>query len=557
MAVSLAACGSNSGSNSDTESSAPAATSAAQEETSAGEASSKAAEEENSTATGGIMNAGAYLTDDNLNNLVPWQRTTSGSMMAAIDNLIYEPLFQYNNKAGALESCLGDADSRTWNADTTELTVQLNTDAKWQDGEDFTSADVVYTFETIRDNPQYDEYGVWGKLDEVTAEGDDAVVFKCSAPFLALENYLGFISIVPEHLWSSEDVSNFANPDPVGTGPFIYSNYTVGTSVELTSNTDYWMGAPKIDGITVVMYNSSPNLTLALISGDIDVSIDNTITMASVSEFLQQENASMDLFTGMGNFCVMINEDNPLLADAAVRKALCMAVDPQTVIQRGEYNCQKATSIAWLPDAFGDLVNQDAANSLAYDPDGAMKVLQDAGYVKGDDGVYAKDGNRLSFTYYNASGAPAQQAEAGIIQQYLLNIGVEIIPKVATWAELANIEAEGSFDLLQNSITFPADAYVAFDNSFSTDGNTNYFNYSNPEMDDLLSQASLETDHDKLVEIYGKIQDILAQDYVFIPMYNSGSHIPYYDGTMFAGWDTYPDHSVVSTQNLISIYPVQ
>ena len=66
----------------------------------------------------------------------------------------------------------------------------------------------------------------------------------------------------------------------------------------------------------------------------------------------------------------------------------------------------------------------------------------------------------------------------------------------------------------------------------------NYFRYRSDEMDGLLEQASAETDEEKLKDLYYQMQDLLAKDYVFLPMYNSSGHIPYYDGAAVS-WE-YP-----------------
>ena len=133
MMLSMAACGGNA------------------TETTGGESSSTA------EATGGTVMAGAYVLDSEMANMVPFANPTT-NMDYAVFNLIYEGLFYYNPKAGELQSALGDVDTIQWNDDYTQLTIELNQDAKWQDGEDFTAEDVVFTYELLRDNPTLDEY---------------------------------------------------------------------------------------------------------------------------------------------------------------------------------------------------------------------------------------------------------------------------------------------------------------------------------------------------------------------------------------------------------------
>ena len=146
--------------------------------------------------------------------------------------------------------------------------------------------------------------GAWSRLDSITADGEDKVVFQCKNSFVALPNYLDYIFIVPQHQWEGQDMKTFTNNEPIGTGPFKLEKYTSGTSAEYSANAEYWKDAPKVDGMTVVLYNSSTNLTLALIAGEIDIAIDNTIVMSSVSEFMAQDGAQMDVYAGLGCRCL-------------------------------------------------------------------------------------------------------------------------------------------------------------------------------------------------------------------------------------------------------------
>lgn len=509
------------------------------------------------TATGGTIRVGEYVLDTQMANKSPFANGTFTNML----QVIYEPLLVYNEKKGDLEP--GLANSFEWNDAKTELTVELNPDVKWHDGEPFVADDVIYTMQILKDNPEFDRYGLWSKLSSITADGTK-VTFKMDKPFVSLPQYLSQILITPKHIWEKEDAKTYVNDMPIGTGPFVYKEYVTGTSITLTANKEYWRGAPKADEMLIIMYNTAPNCTLGLLKGEIDMTF-GTMAMSSIPEFKSKENASMDIYAGLGNFSVLMNHENELLADVNVRKAMAMAVNQSDLITKGEYGGVMPTSIAWLPDLFGDKVNESAKNSLTFDLEGAQKVLEDAGYTKGDDGIYQKDGKRLSFTYHNASGAPAQQMEAGMIQQWLLNLGVEIIPKLATWPELTQLAQTGKYDLLQMGINFPPDAYAAINSCFNSSmtapigeatSGLNYFRYRSDELDSLLAKAAEETDETKLKDYYYQMQDILAKDYVFLPMYNASGHIPYYDGTNFVGWNDY-NASVRSNMNLINLAPVQ
>ncbi len=540
-AVCLSGCGGSSGSETETE-----------------QQSEETQTEESGETTGGVLKFGAQVTDTQLSNLSPF--ATSGTYTEWY-KLVYEQLLYFNEVTGELEPAL--ADSYEWNEDKTELTLQLNEKATWQDGEDFTADDVLYTYNVLKDNPVFDKYALWDKLEEVTADGE-TVVFKSKDSFVSLPEYISQIYIVPEHIWKNEDAATFVNSEPIGTGPFIWDSYTTGTSVTFNAYENYWKGAPKLDQAVLMMYNSAANCTLALLKGEIDCTT-GTIAMSSLPEFTSKENAKLQTYSGLNNFCVMLNHENEQLADPAVRKAMVMAINQEELISKGEYNGVLPTYISWLPDLFGDNVNKEAAESVSYNLEEAQKILEDAGYEKGSDGIYAKDGQKLSFTYYSASGAPAQQMEAGMIQEWLKTLGIEITPKLATWAELSQLAQNGEYDLLQNSIAFPPDPYAALNTTFNSSmtaesgsptPGTNYFRYRNDEVDSLLQEASSLSDEAQLTEIYHKIQEILAEDCVFLPMYNGSGHIPYYDGTNLTGW-TDAEAPIFSTDNLINIRAVE
>lgn len=506
---------------------------------------------------GGILVIGEYILDTQLAAINPFlPDNTSRNLL----DLLYERLVYFNPISGELEMEL--ATEYTWDAEHTQLTFTMNPDAKWHDGQPVTAEDVAFTFEAMNKQDILDRFNLWSHIDSVAAV-DNTVVFKLSEPYLSLPQYASEIYIVPKHIWeSAADISQELNNAPIGSGPFKWKSYNTGTDIQLDANKDYWRGAPKVDGMVINLYNTAPNATLALLKGDIAATM-GTIAMSSIPEFMTKPGAQMQVYAGLNNFVVSMNHENEMLADPAVRKAMSMAINQADLITKAEYNGVFPASPGWLPELFGDLQSAKAKDSHVYDPAAAMELLESAGYTKGGDGIYQKDGKRLSFTYHNASGAPAQQMEAGMIQQWLLNIGVEIIPRLATWPELTQLLQTGQYDLLQNGIKFPPDPYAALNTSFNsamtapvgtaTTG-TNYFRYRNEEVDTLLNQVAGETDAAKRKELYIQIQDILAEDAVFLPMYNVGGHVPHYEGIQFSGW--IEDAPIFCTRGVIEIYKV-
>ena len=123
-------------------------------------------------ATESVLKFGAQVTDTQLANLSPF--ATSGTFLEWY-KLVYEQLLYFNEVTGELEPAL--ADSYEWNEEKTELTFKLNEKAKWQDGEDFTAEDVIYTYQVLKDNPVFDKYALWNKLTKVAASSFSHICF--------------------------------------------------------------------------------------------------------------------------------------------------------------------------------------------------------------------------------------------------------------------------------------------------------------------------------------------------------------------------------------------
>src|SRR5262249_53277068 len=151
------------------------------------------------------------------------------------------------------------------------LTFNLRTGVKWSDGQPFSSADVAYTFQLIKDNKALNSQGL--TLSSVTAPDANTVVLTFpSAQYANLFYIAGSTYIVPKHLWSSvSNPSTYTDPQPVGTGPYTLSNFAA-TGLTFKKNPTYWYGASKLAAsqINVPAYSGNTAAELALSNGNID-----------------------------------------------------------------------------------------------------------------------------------------------------------------------------------------------------------------------------------------------------------------------------------------------
>ncbi|MBB6733904.1 ABC transporter substrate-binding protein [Cohnella zeiphila] len=522
--ASLAACSSQSKPNAPSSGSAPASSAAA--------------------AAGGqtvSYRLGDIVNPEQTNNFNPFLKTGN---YAPLFDYIYNSLYYFNPVKGELIPRLA-ADAGTWSGDGKSFTVKLNSQAKWQDGEAFTANDVVYTFQALKEHAALDYYRLWGdnRLKDVKAAGDDTVTFELSAPFPSLPNYLSTVYIVPEHLFSKENPETFLNKNPIGTGAFVFQSINE-SAIILKANADYFGGAPKIGELVIQRFKDSPGLTLALQKGEIQGST-GTLAMPSLPKLLENKDNKLQQYPGLSTYAVIINNDKPGLKDPIVRKAIQLAIDKKELVEKGEMGAATIGNPGFLSQGFGDLVDQTLLDNPDYQTniDKANELLTGAGYKKNGKGVYEKDGVELSFVYYTAANAPAQNKEAAMITDWLSKVGIGTTIKMATWPELTSIAVAGNYDLIQNGITVPPDPQAALEVFHSkmtapigqnTPG-LNWMRFRDDQIDAWLDQASTASAADR-AGLYKQIQDRIAELAPVAVLYTSGK-APYSE-TKFTGYDT-------------------
>jgi len=501
---------------------------------------------------------GANILPSQLSNYNPFEKSGNWSQ---IFDYLYDPLFFFSQVTGKFVNRLGTGYS--WNTAGTQLTVTLHPSARWHDGKAVTAGDVAFTYQLLKQYPAFDTYALWQQLQSVAATPQGTVVFSLQQPFPSLPAYLSTVYIVPQHIWGSVNASQYLNSQPVGSGPFMFDHYTAGTDVLLKANPSYFLGAPQVGYLDIVMYANSSDASLALINGTVDTP-GGGIAMPSLPQMLKQPGTKFQVYAGLTNYAVFLNNANPLLQNKAVRQAVARAISRQNLITQGEQNAVFPANPGWIPTSLGSYCDSALITDTAYgyNPQAAVQLLTQAGFKRGADGIFADaTGRRLSFTYYEAASAPAQDKEASMIQQNLQAVGIQATAKTATGPELTTLLRSGGFDMLQNGGTFPPDpqaalfAFFASSESAAVGSNTvglNYARYKNTQVDALLKQSATMLDVTGRTNIYLQVQKILAEDAPVALMYNVGGHIPY-STTRFSGYRT--DVPVDSALSLMAVTP--
>src|SRR5947209_5817452 len=354
----------------------------------------------------------------------------NGHPNAGIEGLVYETLYFVNVNGGSFTPML--ATDYKWNSDNTQVMFTIRQNVKWNDGQPFSADDVAFTFNTMKQYPAADGLGVWSFLKEVTAPDANTVVMtfqKAYPPVLV--TIAGHVYIVPQHVFATVgDPTKYLTDKPVGTGPFTLTKYQPDLAV-YDKNPNYWqVDKVKVDEVRFPEYKDNSTLQLALPKGEVDWAGYFSPTLQQ--DFVAKDPAHNHIFMDAVNlYSICPNQKDPLLGGQAglpVRLALSTALDRSAIAAQATAGLEPPGSMTGLvlPTAKDWLDPQFANLSSTANTTQAEKYLTDAGFTKGSDGIYQKNGKRLSFTLRSVDSYSDWNAAAKLIADQAKAVGIEI-----------------------------------------------------------------------------------------------------------------------------------
>lgn len=431
---------------------------------------------------GGTYTEGSLGTINNLNPMF-----SNGAVDDSADRLLFNGLLRHDTE-GHLVSDL----ATSWRTDETRknYTVDLRKDVKWQDGEPFTAADVVYTITTIQ-NPETRStlYSSWQGI-AVNVVNKYSVRFTLPAPFAPFPNALS-VSILPKHLLADIPASklrtaNF-NTNPVGTGPFVFQalrNDGHTQQAEFARNPQYFRGAPLLDRFVLRTYSSEAALTAALENREITAAVDlKNQAIKSLANDKNIELSNMPLNSGVFAF---FKTTVPNLDDTNIRMALVQAINRQAILSL--FNARYAPlKTPLLPTQLG----YDATYSQKTDQANAKLLLDQAGWKVQKNGIRSKDGQQLEFALVSVNTTEYRRLAAELTKQWAA-VGVSIKTQLLTPEQLQqNALSTHSYDILLYGISlgYDPDEYAYWHSSQARIGGLNLSEWQSSRSDASLDVA--------------------------------------------------------------------
>ena len=482
------------------------------------------------TAPKGRIIVGVSQEPVNLNPLMPKNEVDDNVHFS-----IFDPLFFTDPEGKVLPRLAVEVPSQEnggISADGLEWRVKLRDDVKWHDGAPFTAEDVKFTLELIVD-PDFRAWRTAGHklVRDITVVSPTEITWRMEKPFSPYLSFLTETFIIPKHAFDGVTDPNEApfNLAPIGTGPFKLANRVAGDHIELAANIDYFSEGPFVE---MLVFKYIPDLTVLYTqfkSGDIDITGRQYITPDNYEEAKTLPDRTVVLAPAPSVETIYFNLEKPQFKELVVRQAIYAAIDKEAIIDALYYGVPVPTESYMSPRSF---FFNPALPKQEFSIEAANKLLDDAGWVPGADGIREKDGVRLSFTNSTTAGNHLREQAQQFIQQTLREAGIEMkienLPAAVIWGEFWTMS---QFDSVIVGLVFTigADPDVTdrlHSGSIPAQGGTgaNQAQFRNDEVDKLLEEGTQVFDPEQRRQIYFRVQEIVREELPFLPMF-SGNEI--------------------------------
>ncbi|QWG43141.1 ABC transporter substrate-binding protein [Bacillus mycoides] len=417
-----------------------------------------------------------------------------------------------------------------WDVSSDQLTYtfHLRKDLKFSDGSPLTADDVAFTLTLLHDKAYEGEmdisqYAVKGgkeyKEGKATSiEGIQVVdpqTIKVTTEKVNSQTLTALGGPVLSKAYYGKDYKQNTSLDylkelygkPIAAGPYKFEKYIPGQEVRFVANENYYAGKPKI-----------PNFIYKITAGDTKLQLFQTgevdyTGLGTGDEVLEQAKglqfANIQIETAASFSYIYMNNNKTYLKDKKVRQALIYGLDRQKYVDTALKGYGTVASVPIHPTSWA--YTEEGVNKYEYDKEKAKKLLDEAGWKVGSDGIREKDGQKLKLSYFGPSSAKDSDLLIPIAKENYKEIGVEFNPEFMDFNTMLSKVNKGDYDLASVSTPITSDPSETA-GEYLSGVNEKSLGYKNAKVDELIQKGIETVDIEKRKPIYKELYKELSDD---------------------------------------------
>lgn len=447
-----------------------------------------------------------------------------------VAQLVFEGLLTNDAKGNPVEKV-----AKKWeiSKDSKTYTFHLNKGIKFSNGEELTAKDVEFTYTAICD-PKYDGprtdaveklvgYKEYNKGDAKTVQGikiidDNTISFtlkEVKSPALSSDFIYG-IMCKSYYTFEKGNIDKLKKTflKPMGSGPYIFKSYKAGQEADFEKNPNYWKGEAKINKLILKVTNAQTGIQ-SLSAGEVD--IDRIATAPENIQMLKSAGfLDMQLFPDNGYGFIGLNLKNEKLKDKRVRQALTYGLDRKGFI---DARYKGYADVCNAPVSQVSWAYTDDIKKYEYNPEKANKLLEEAGWIKKEDGFRYKDGKKFQIHWMTYQGSKYVEMLIPIVKENWKAIGIDVIPELMEFNTLCTkVFDEQKFEMYNMSwfLSIDPDPSGLFSEKQAELGGFNPGNWVNAESEKLMVDAINTTDVKERKVLYQKWLKLFTEEAPYV-----------------------------------------
>jgi peptide/nickel transport system substrate-binding protein len=419
--------------------------------------------------------------------------------------------------------------------DSLELTFQIRRDVRWHDGQPTTAEDVLFTYERAIDPrtafPNMSNFDLYSRHAELVDDYTFRVRLRPHSEFLDI---WAQTAIMPKHILGDvppgELIQHPFRFEPVGNGPFRFTRYVTDQEWIFEANPDFpeaLGGRPYLDRIVYRYIPESTTLLTELQTGNVDLYIAPNPSDAALID--AGPDTELRVFPFRAYDYIGWNNRLPFFRDARVRRALTMAINREQIVEALRYGYGEVGRSPVTPVHFS-FDRTDPETLLPYDTAGARRLLTEAGWTPGPDGILRNaEGTQFRFELITNAGNDVRRDITEIVQAQLRPLGIVVEPRLIEFTTMistlqGSLDAQGRRQRDFQAVVGGWVVYFRHDDADilacrNLDGPYQYVGYCNPQVDALMDTLGVMMDREAARPLWKEYQRLLVQDSPYTILY--------------------------------------